>query len=254
MDKTPPLIQVDKLSKHYKSHRAVQGLSFEVRRGEVYGLLGPNGAGKTTTLRILASSLAPTAGSARIDGLDSHKDALAVRSSIGVVNGNMGLYARMTGRETLHYFGRLYKLSKQDIEGRIAALDSVLDLRDCLEKHSSSFSTGMKQKIVIARALLHNPKVILFDEATSGLDVFARRAVLDFVKAYPTAERAVVYSTHVMSEAEELCDRIGIIFKGKLIAEGTLEQLLEEAQEPSLERAFFSLALQRERAQHEGAA
>ena len=235
------LIDVRNVSKSFGKVKAVDNVSFSVAPGEVYGLLGPNGAGKTTTLRILATLLKPDAGTATIAGHDVLKQPEAVRASIGVVNGGMGLYDRLTGREILYYFGRLYDLSEAQIEKRINERDELLGLRDTLTRRAGGFSTGMAQKIVIARAVLHDPPVIFFDEATSGLDVVARRAVVDFVRDYPSKGRAVVYSTHVMSEVEELCDRASIIYQGRKIAEDSVEGLKSSNGSNSIEEAFFRL-------------
>ena len=236
------MISANGIGKSFDGVRAVDALSFHVAAGEVYGLLGPNGAGKTTTLRILATLLLPDTGSAEVAGFDTVRQAERVRRSIGVVNGGMGLYDRLTGRETLHYFGRLYGMRPGAIEARIAALDEMLELgEDILSRRAAGYSSGMKQKIVIARAVLHDPPVIFFDEATSGLDVVARRAVLDFVRRYPGEERAVVYSTHVMTEVEELCDRACIIYRGRKIAEGSIGELTEQGAGSNLEDAFFHL-------------
>ena len=235
------MINVSNLSKNFGQYKALNKVSFNVKAGEVYGLLGPNGAGKTTTLRILATLLKADSGTAHINGFDIKSQSEAVRSCIGVVNGGMGLYDRLTGHEILHYFAKLYGLGKAATDKRIKDLDGLLNLGDALAKRSNSFSTGMKQKIVIARAVLHDPAIIFFDEASSGLDVMARRAVLDFVKAYPSEARAVIYSTHVMSEVEELCDRVGIIYQGSLIAEDSVPNLIEQTQTSSLEQAFFKL-------------
>lgn len=235
------LIDVRNVSKSFGKVKAVDNVSFSVAPGEVYGLLGPNGAGKTTTLRILATLLKPDSGSATIAGHDVLKQPEAVRASIGVVNGGMGLYDRLTGREILYYFGRLYDLSEEQIEKRINELDELLGLSDTLTRRAGGFSTGMAQKIVIARAVLHDPPVIFFDEATSGLDVVARRAVIDFVRDYPSRGRAVVYSTHVMSEVEELCDRASIIYQGRKIAEDSVDELKRSNGSNSIEEAFFRL-------------
>ncbi len=235
------MIRVEGLTKNFGKFKAVEDLSFEVKSGEVFGLLGPNGAGKTTTLRMLATLLIPTTGTATIAGFDIAKDSEQLRRNIGVVNGGMGLYDRQTGTEILTYFGKLYSMSKQDIKKRIAVLDELLQLGDTLYRRAGDFSTGMKQKIVIARAVLHDPPVIFFDEATSGLDVMARRAVLDFVTKYPTEGRAVIYSTHVMSEVDELCHRAAIIYQGKMIAVDTIDGLRQQTNAPSLEQAFFKL-------------
>lgn len=235
------MIDLKEVSKVFSDLKAVDKLSFSVSAGEVYGLLGPNGAGKTTTLRILATLIEATSGSANVNGFDVKKQAEEVRKCIGVVNGGMGLYDRLTGKEVLHYFGKLYGMSKSAIDKRIKELDDLLELGDTLPRRTTGFSTGMKQKIVIARAVLHDPPIIFFDEATSGLDVMARRAVMNFVKAYPSEERAVIYSTHVMSEVEELCDRVGIIFKGKMIAQDSVANLVEQTGERNLENAFFKI-------------
>jgi sodium transport system ATP-binding protein len=236
------MIEVHDLSKRFGDVHAVDGVDLTVDAGTIYGLLGPNGAGKTTTLRILATLIRPDGGRATVAGFDVRQRPEEVRRRIGVVNGGMGLYDRLTGRETLHWFGRLYGMAPERTEARIAALDELLDLSGTLERRCGDFSTGMKQKIVIARAVLHEPEVLFFDEATSGLDVLARRAVLDFARAYPGDGRAVVWSTHVMSEAEELCDRVAILHDGRRIDEGTVDELRARAdQARDLEQAFFTL-------------
>ena len=235
------MIEVSNLSKNFQDVWAIYDLSFKVEAGEVYGLLGPNGAGKTSTLRILATLIEASSGKASVNGFDVKKDAEKVRKTIGVVNGGMGLYDRLTGREVLDYFGTFYGMSKAATRKRIKELDDLLGLGETLNRKTTGFSTGMKQKIVIARAVLHDPPVIFFDEATSGLDIMARRAVLNFVKSYPSAKRAVIYSTHVMTEVEELCDRVGIIYKGRLIADQPVSELIQQSAERNLENAFFKL-------------
>ncbi len=236
------MIRADGLRKSFGGVEAVWDVGFEVKAGTIFGLLGPNGAGKTTTLRILATLIAPDEGSAEVAGFDVLRQGEEVRRRIGVVNGGMGLYDRLTGRETLHWFGELYGMSTAAIDARIEELDGLLDLGDTLHRRCGDFSTGMKQKIVVARAVVHDPPVLFFDEATSGLDVLARRAVLDFARAATGGERAVVWSTHVMSEAEELCDRVGVIHRGRWIGEGTVDELKERAGgAPDLEAAFFGL-------------
>jgi sodium transport system ATP-binding protein len=235
------MIDVQSLWKSFDGVPAVADVSFTVPAGEVFGLLGPNGAGKTTTLRVLATLLRPDRGRAVVAGHDVAREGEAVRRLVGVVNGGMGLYDRLTGREILHYFGRLYDMPRATIEARIAALDGLLHLGPALTKRAGTFSTGMRQKIVIARAVLHDPPVVFFDEVTSGLDVMARRAVLDAVRDYPGERRAVVYSTHVMSEVEELCDRVCVLYRGRVIATGTVAELVAQGEAPNLERAFFTL-------------
>ena len=235
------MILVEALGKTFGETSVLRGVSFKVSAGEVFGLLGPNGAGKTTTLRILATLLSPTEGRAEVGGFDVVKHPEGVRRRIGVVSGGMGLYDRLTGRETLRYFGRLYGMKRAQVDERIGELESLLDLSTTLDKRAGDFSTGMKQKIVIARAVLHDPDIIFFDEATSGLDVMARRSVLEFVKTYAAEGRTVLYSTHVMSEVEALCGRVAILYGGETVAQGTPEQLIREAEAKGLEAAFFTL-------------
>ena len=235
------MIVTEALGKRFGETRVLKDVSFSASPGEIFGLLGPNGAGKTTTLRILATLLTPSEGRAEVGGFDILREPERVRRLIGVVNGGMGLYDRLTGAEILHYFGKLYGMTYPQVAARIRELDTLLELGDTLKKRAGDFSTGMKQKIVIARAVLHDPEIIFFDEATSGLDVMARRSVLTFVKRYAESGRTVLYSTHVMSEVEELCDRVAILYGGELIAQGTPQELLREAQATSLEAAFFSL-------------
>jgi len=236
------MIEVRGLTKKYgEKVKAVDDLSFTARGGEIYGLLGPNGAGKTTTLRILSTLLEPSGGHASVNGYDIRKDPEAVRRSVGVVNGGMGLYDRLTGREILEYFASFYRMSRANVTRRIRELSDTLDMGELLDRKAGEYSTGMKQKVVIGRAVIHEPPVLILDEATNGLDVVARRAVIEFARQYRGAGRVVVYSTHVMSEAEELCDRAAIIDHGRLIAEDTVPALLSRTGANDLEDAFFKL-------------
>lgn len=236
------MLHVQNLSKRYGAKvLAVNNLSFQTQEGEIYGLLGPNGAGKTTTLRIIATLLEPSEGSISVAGFDVRSQAEQVRRNIGVVNGGMGLYDRLTGREILEYFASFYRMGKQDTAKRIKELSDKLEMTELLDRRAGEYSTGMKQKIVIGRAVIHNPSLLILDEATNGLDVVARRAVLEFARAYKGAGKVVIYSTHIMSEAEELCDRAAIIDHGKLIAEGSIQDLKTRALATNLEDAFFSL-------------
>ncbi len=265
------MLQVENLSKTYGAFRVLRDVSFSAQAGEVFGLLGPNGAGKTTLLRILATLLRPDSGTATLAGHDVLRASETVRGLIGVVNGGMGLYDRLSGREILRYFAGLYGMTRSQADARIEALNASLDLESTLETRAAGFSTGMKQKIVIARAVIHDPPVLILDEAASGLDVLARRALLDFVLAYKNAGyggtgkarqagegRLVIYSTHVMSEVEEVCDRAAVLDKGELIAQGTVQGLLTQTGQSSLERAFFALlqarALREQSLQQGGAA
>ncbi len=236
------MVEVEGISKRYGAKTiAVDNISFRANDGEIYGLLGPNGAGKTTTLRMLATLLEPSRGTARIAGHDIHIEPEMVRRAIGVVNGGMGLYDRLTGREILHYFAKFYGLGKTEIETQIEFLSHKLGMDELLDRRTSEYSTGMKQKIVIARAVIHQPPVLILDEATNGLDVLARRAVLEFARAYKGNGRVVLYSTHIMSEAEELCDRAAIIDHGKLIGENTVQGFKNQTGTNNLEEAFFKL-------------
>ena len=236
------MLQVQNLSKRYGAKvLAVDNLSFQTKEGEIYGLLGPNGAGKTTTLRMIATLLEPSEGSIKVAGFDTRTQAEQVRRNIGVVNGGMGLYDRLTGREILEYFASFYGMGKLDIAVRIKELSDSLEMNELLDRRAAEYSTGMKQKIVIGRAVIHNPSVLILDEATNGLDVVARRAVLEFARAYKGAGKVVIYSTHIMSEAEELCERAAIIDHGRLIAEDSIQALKTRADAVNLEDAFFTL-------------
>jgi sodium transport system ATP-binding protein len=243
------MLEVHNLSKTYGRHRALNNVSFTAHEGEVFGLLGPNGAGKTTLLRILATLLAPTSGTARIAGADITREPERVRRMVGVVNGGMGLYDRLTGRETLRYFAGLYGLTQAQADARIENLNAALDLKGTLDRRASEFSTGMRQKIVIARAVIHDPAILILDEAASGLDILARRALLDFVQAMRAPGRLVLYSTHVMSEIEEVADRVAIIEQGQLLALDSVQGVLSTTGQPGLERAFFHLLQDRAQAQ-----
>lgn len=237
-------LSIQQLSKHYGRHIALKPLSLEVAAGQVYGLLGPNGAGKTTVLRVLSTLLTPTSGTAQLAGWDIIKQPEQVRQSIGVVNGGMGLYDRLTGREVLQYFAGFYGLKPAEIRVRIGELSQLLDMDALLDRQMREFSTGMKQKIVIARAVIHRPKVLILDEASSGLDVLARRSLMDFVRTYSQEGHLVLYSTHVMDEIEKLCERTAILYEGELIAEDTLDSLKTQTQTQYLEDTFFALVHQ----------
>jgi sodium transport system ATP-binding protein len=218
--------------------RAVDGVSFTCRPGQVYGLLGANGAGKTTTLRLLATLLRPTAGGARVAGFDTVTQPERVRASVGFLATSTALYGRLTARETITYFGRLNGLSAEVIAARIARLADELEMQEFLDRRVEKYSTGMKQKTSIARTVVHDPAVLVFDEPTVGLDVMAARAIVRFVRRCRDRGRTVVYSTHVMSEVEKLCDIVGIIHHGRLVAEGTLAQLQERYGERDMEEIF----------------
>ena len=221
--------------------RAVDDVSFKVEAGHVYGLLGANGAGKTTTLRMLATLLRPSAGTALVAGHDIVREPGLVRASVGFLAASTALYGRLTAREMIAYFGRLNGMEDSLIRARTASLAAELDMGEFLDRRCDRLSTGMKQKTSIARTLIHDPAVMILDEPTLGLDVIAARAVLSFVRDCRTRGKAVIYSTHVMAEVEKLCDVIGIIHGGRLRAHGSLAALRAEYRETDLEEIFVGI-------------
>jgi sodium transport system ATP-binding protein len=235
-----PGVVVEHLSKRFGAALAVDDLSFSVAPGEIYGLLGPNGAGKTTTLRVLAAILTPTTGRASVGGVDVALDAQRARRQLGFLTGGTGLYARLAGHELLRYFGRLHGLPDTVIDERTALLSRALDLTDVLPRRCGALSTGQRQRLSVARAVLHDPAVLVLDEPTVGLDVLASRFLRDFVRGERDRGKAVVFSTHYLAEAELLCDRIGLIHRGRMVAEGTPAELRGRAGgTTSLEEAFL---------------
>jgi sodium transport system ATP-binding protein len=240
------LIRVSDLTKHYAAHdgglvRAVENVSFECRAGEVFGLLGLNGAGKTTTLRMLSTALTPTSGSAEICGHDVERESIAVRASIGFLSGTTGLYHRFTAREMIAFFGRLHGMPKDQLDRRVDEVMRLFGVDKYAKTRCEKLSTGMKQKVNIARTVVHDPPVLILDEPTSGLDVLAAATTLEFVREYRDRGKCVVFSTHIMSEAERLCDRIAIIHGGSIRAIGTLAELRHSTGEHYLEDIFRSL-------------
>ena len=217
---------------------AVEDVSFTCQPGRIYGLLGANGAGKTTTLRLLATLLRPTRGAATVAGHDIEAAPERVRASVGFLAASTALYGRLTAREMIAYFGRLNGLSDDAIRARIRTLADELQMHEFLDRRCDKFSTGMKQKTSIARTLVHDPAVMIFDEPTLGLDVMTARAIVRFVRDCRDRGKTVIYSTHVMSEVEKLCDVIGILHGGQLRAEGTLGELRERHGGPDLEEIF----------------
>jgi sodium transport system ATP-binding protein len=221
--------------------RGADEVSFRVDPGRIYGLLGANGAGKTTTLRLLATLLKPTSGSASVAGHDITAEPDKVRANVGFLATSTALYARLTAREMIAYFGRLNGLGEADLRARIRSLADELDMHDFLDRRCDKLSTGMKQRTSIARMLVHDPQVMIFDEPTLGLDVIASRAIVQFVRQCRERGKTVIYSTHVMGEAEKLCDVIGVIHGGRLRAEGTLAEILQRTGESGLEEAFVRI-------------
>src|ERR1700686_2868076 len=217
---------------------AVNGVSFSCRPGQIYGLLGANGAGKTTTLRMLATILAPTTGSATVAGYDIVREPQKVRASVGFLPTATALYGRLTAQEMVEYFGRLHGLAEARLRCNLDALFQRLGMNDFRDRRCDKLSTGMKQKVSIARTLVHDPSVMIFDEPTAGLDVLAARTIVGFIRECREAGKTVLFSTHLMNEAEKLCDTIGIIHNGRLMAEGSLGDLRERYLQNDLEDIF----------------
>ncbi len=235
------MIEVEGLVKHFGPVRAVDGISFTCRDGEVFGLLGPNGAGKTTTLRMLATVLVPDAGTARVNGHDILQEPRRVQRAIGVLPETVGLYDRLTPREHLRYFGRLHSLEQPALEQRIEALLEILEMGEYADRRCGEFSKGMRQKVALGRALAHDPQTMILDEPTAGLDVMSARGVREIIGRFCEEGRCVLLSTHVMSEAERLCDRIAIIHRGRILTAGSPDELRRETGEENLEEAFVKL-------------
>jgi sodium transport system ATP-binding protein len=221
--------------------RAVDNVSFSVAPGQIYGLLGANGAGKTTALRMLATLLKPTAGTATVAGADVIAEPGRVRANVGFLAASTALYGRLTARELIAYFGRLNGLSDDEIAVRTQRLAADLDMDEFLDRRIDKFSTGMKQKTSIARTLIHDPAVMIFDEPTLGLDVMAARTIVRFIRECRARGKTVIYSTHVMSEVEKLCDIIGIVHAGRLLDEGTLADLRARHGEQDMEEIFVKV-------------
>jgi sodium transport system ATP-binding protein len=237
------MIEAHNLTKTFKDKKrgvitAVENVSFTCRPGQIYGLLGANGAGKTTTLRMLATLLQPTSGTATMAGHDVATAGVQVRANVGFLAASTALYGRLTAREMITYFGELNGLEEGALQARVKQLADELDMHEFLDRRCDKFSTGMKQKTSIARTLIHDPAVMIFDEPTLGLDVMTARSIVKFVRECRNRGKTVIYSTHVMSEVEKLCDVIGIIHGGKLVAEGTLAELQARFGEQDMEEIF----------------
>lgn len=240
------MIQVNQLSKtfHDKKRgtiRAVDDVSFECCPGEIFGLLGPNGAGKTTILRMLATILSPTAGTAVVAGADIRFQPELVRQRIGFLTGSAAPYERMSAREMIAYFGALYGLTPSEVARRGSALLDELDMNDFADGRCDKLSTGQKQRVNIARTLIHQPSVLFFDEPTNGLDVVSARTVKRTIRRCRDEGRTVIFSTHIMSEVEALCDRIAVIYQGRIAAIGTLEELRVKTGKIAFEHVFLKL-------------
>lgn len=220
---------------------AVDHVNLTARQGEIYGILGPNGAGKTTALRCIATLLRPTEGQVKVCGFDTVKESEKVRENIGFLTNEIKLDPQFSSAYMFRFFGKLHGIKEDTIEERQKELFSYFEINKFKDKKIEELSTGMKQKAAIAVSLIHNPKVVIFDEPTNGLDIVTARSVTDYLKELKEEGKVVIISTHIMSEAEKLCDRIGIIINGKKVADGKLEQILNENRSKDLEEAFFEL-------------
>lgn len=240
------MIQVQEISKTFTDSKrgtrtAVDRVSFEVRAGEVFGLLGPNGAGKTTTLRLIATLLKTSGGTAIVNGFDVNRQPEKVREQIGFLSGDMGLYGRLTPREILEFFGKLNGMDANARAKRMNELFSLFEMQSFADVRTDKLSTGMKQKTAIARTMLHNPPVLILDEPSSGLDVPTARTIEKVIMDTKHAGKCIVYSTHVMEEAEYLCDRIGVISDGHMKMIGTMEELRVATGKQRLREIFLDL-------------
>jgi sodium transport system ATP-binding protein len=221
---------------------AVADASFEVGPGEVFGLLGPNGAGKTTLLRMLAAIIAPTSGLCLVDGMNAREHPDAVRRSIGFLSGNTRIYGRLTAKEVLRYFGRLYGLDDATIATRTGALAAQLGMADFMDRRCEALSTGQSQKVSIARVMLHEPKVLILDEPSLGLDIMTSRAIVEFIVRARERGHSIIFSTHYMTEAERLCDRIAFIHRGEIMCIDTLAGICAATATRDLQEAFIAMA------------
>lgn len=236
------MIEVKDVSKRFKEIAAVQHVSFRVEAGEVYGLLGENGAGKTTTMRMMATVLTPTEGDIEISGFSVRQQPLEVRRRIGILfGGDVGLYSRLTARENIAYFGRLYGLEQARLEERIGRLSRMLEMDDFIDRRVGAFSRGMKQKVAIARTLVHDPDVILLDEPTTGLDVTAATIFRRMVRKLQEEGKTILFSSHNMGEINKLCKRVALMHKGKLRFAGGLDALREQFGTQDLDDIFMAV-------------
>jgi len=239
------VIEAQDLRKSFRSRRreirAVDGVSFCAHDGQITGLLGPNGAGKTTTLRMLYTLMRPDAGRVLVDGIDAAKDPSGVRYRLGVLPDARGVYKRLTARENIEYFGRLQGVAPALIAERIERLAGALDMRDFLDRRAEGFSQGQRTKTAVARALVHDPPNVLLDEPTNGLDVMTTRSLRRFLHGLKAEGRCVLFSSHLMPEVAQLCDRIVVIAHGRVVADGTPDEIRELTGLPDLEDAFVKV-------------
>ncbi|NLW97586.1 MAG: ATP-binding cassette domain-containing protein [Xanthomonadaceae bacterium] len=240
------MILLENLHKSFRGKagtvHAVKGVGFEARDGEITGLLGPNGAGKTTTLRMLYTLMAPEQGRIEVDGIDVARDPAAVRRRLGVLPDARGIYKRLTARENIAYFGRLHGIDEATIRARTEAMAKTLAMDDFLDRRTEGFSQGQRTKTAIARALVHDPRNVILDEPTNGLDVMTTRGLRGFLRELRDEGRCVVFSSHIMQEVAALCDRIVVIAHGEVRAIGTPDELRAMTGLPDLEDVFVRLA------------
>ena len=235
------MIEVKNLHKAFGEVKAVDGVSFTARDGEITGLLGPNGAGKTTTLRMLYTLMKPDSGQVLVDGMDAAVDPVAVRRVLGVLPDARGLYKRLTARENIEYFAQLHGVETALMNQRREKLADALEMRDILDRRTEGFSQGQRVKTAIARALVHDPKNVILDEPTNGLDVMSTRSMRGFLKAMKAEGRCVLFSSHIMQEVAALCDRIVVIAHGRMVADETPDALRAQTGETNLEDAFVKI-------------
>jgi sodium transport system ATP-binding protein len=235
------MIEVKDLHKAFGTVKAVDGVGFTARDGEITGLLGPNGAGKTTTLRMLYTLMAPDRGQVLVDGIDAAADPLAVRRTLGVLPDARGLYKRLTARENIEYFARLQGIGEVALRARQEGLVDALEMRDILDRRTEGFSQGQRVKTAIARALIHDPRNVILDEPTNGLDVMATRGLRRFMQQLKEEGRCVLFSSHIMQEVAALCDRIVVIAHGRVVADETPDALRAQTGETNLEDAFVKI-------------
>ncbi|RYY00363.1 ATP-binding cassette domain-containing protein [bacterium] len=234
------MIKISNLEKDFGDFKAVNKISFEVQPGEIFGLLGPNGAGKTTTLRMIAGLITPTNGDVEVCGYKL-EDKYEIKRNIGFLTGSTGLYGRLSPVEILEYFGTLNHMDDKIKKQRIDYLIDLLQMNDFKDKWCQKLSTGQKQRVSIARTILHDPAVLIFDEPTSGLDIISGQIILDFIKDAKKSNKAIIFSTHNMSEAEYLCDKLALVYNGNKIAEGTMSELKVSNGKESLREIFLTL-------------
>lgn len=236
------MLELKNVSKKFKDTLAVDNISFTVSPGEIVGLLGENGAGKTTTLRMISTMLKITSGQVMVNSIDAAAEPAKVRGEVGILfGGDVGLYERLSGRENIKYFADLYEMPKSEVNKKITELAESFDMMDYIDKPVGKYSRGMKQKVSIARSIVHTPSVMLFDEPTTGLDVSASRVVQDFILKCKDENKTILFSSHSMKEVEKLCDRVVIINKGKLLENCTISELKTKYNNDDLEEVFLHL-------------